>query len=188
MWFRTILPSLLLFISIAGGQTTTPPAPNTVPEHKEVIVVTGSWEPVPLEQSDRSVNSYPVRDASLLLFGNLGDVFAQDSSVYIQSRGAAGTQQDFSIRGASFEQTLLLVNGIRVNDEQSAHYNSDFAIPMDAVDRVEILRGAGSTLYGSDATGGVINILTKPAADDADPIEMRLRADGGSFGTTEQSG
>ena len=74
-----------------------------------------------------------------------------------------------------------------MNDEQSAHYNSDFAIPLDAVDHVEILRGSGSTLYGSDASGGVINFITKPVADNQS-LALTIRADGGSFGTAGQSG
>jgi iron complex outermembrane recepter protein len=159
---------------------------QTPPEHKETVVVTGTWQPLILDETDRSVNAYPVRDRAVS-FNSLADVIGQDSSVYVQSRGANGTQVDFSIRGASFEQTLMLLNGIRINDEQSAHYNSDFAIPLDDVDHVEVLRGAGSTLYGSDATGGVINFVTHPAAD-TKPLDLTVRADGGSFGTTEQSG
>ncbi|MCU1293360.1 MAG: TonB-dependent receptor, partial [Bryobacterales bacterium] len=166
--------------------TTVSLRSQTTPEHKEIIVVTGEWEPLVLDETDRSVNAYPVRNR-VASFNSLADVIGEDSSVYVRSRGANGTQVDFSIRGASFEQTLMLLNGIRINDEQSAHYNSDFAIPLDAVDHVEVLRGAGSTLYGSDASGGVINFVTEPVAD-SKPLELTVRGDGGSFGTNEQSG
>lgn len=159
---------------------------NNPPEHHESVVVTGEWQPVPLDESDRSVSEYSIQN-QVLLFGNVVDALAQDPSVYIQPRGANGVQEDISIRGASFEQTLFLLNGIRLNDEQSAHYNSDIPIPMDAIERIEVLQGSGSTLYGSDATGGVINFITRPVTND-DPLEMRLRADYGSFNTNEQSG
>lgn len=166
---------------------TNAPATTAPPEHHETVIVTGQWEPVPLDESDRSVSEYPVQD-QVLLFGGFDDVLAQDPSVYIQPRGANGIQSDISIRGASFEQTLFLLDGIRLNDEQSAHYNSDLPIPMDAIQRVEILQGAGSTLYGSDATGGVVNFITRPVTNDGDALEMRLRADYGSFNTNEESG
>ncbi len=172
-----------LSFSCINAQTPTLQIPTP---HQDTVVVTGAWEPVALDESDRSVNQYPVNNETFL-FGNVGDVFSQDSSIYVQSRGANGLQADYSIRGASFEQTLMLVNGIRMNDEQSAHYNSDLPIPMDAIDHIEVLRGAGSTLYGSDATGGVINIITKPTRE-TDPIELVLRGDYGSFNTNEQSG
>ncbi|MDQ2948840.1 MAG: Plug domain-containing protein, partial [Acidobacteriota bacterium] len=133
----------------AGAQTSNPPP------LQQTVVVTGTWEPVALEESDRSVNQYTLQNAPLL-FGSLADAFALDSSVAVNSRGANGIQADFSLRGGSFGQTLLLLNGIRLNDVQSAHYNSDFPVPLDAIDHIEVLRGSGSTLYGSDAVTGVI--------------------------------
>jgi iron complex outermembrane receptor protein len=161
---------------------TTTPAPQ-----KQTVVVTGAWEPVPLEESDRSVNVYPLQ-GKVLLFGDLGEAFSQDSSVQVQSRAPGGVQGDISIRGASFEQTVLL-NGIRMSDAQSAHHTFDIAVPLDAIDQVEVLRGSGSTLYGSDAVGGVINILTRPIkTDNGTNLEMRLRLGYGTFGTNEQSG
>ncbi|MBV9268153.1 MAG: TonB-dependent receptor [Acidobacteriaceae bacterium] len=157
-----------------------------MPTHIENVVVTGTWEPVALEETDRSVNSYQLSNPPLL-FGSLVDAFDLDSSVSVQSRGANGIQADFSIRGGSFGQTLLMVNGIRLNDVQSGHYNSDLPIPLDAVDHIEILRGSGSTLYGSDAVTGVINIITRPTSN-SDPIEVRVRGGIGNFGTNEESG
>lgn len=180
-WFVALTTAVL---KIAAQ--TNAPANNAPPEHHDTVVVTGEWQPVPLDESDRSVSEYPVQ-SNILLFGNIVDVLAQDPSIYMQPRGAGGIQEDISIRGASFEQTLMLLNGIRMNDEQSAHYNSDLPIPMDAIERIEVLQGTGSTLYGSDATGGVVNFITRPVVGD-DPLEMRLRADYGSFNTNEESG
>lgn len=175
---------LALCAAIAEAQTANSPQP--LPVHKETMVVTGQWQPVALEEADRSVTQYELV-APALLFGSLSDAFGLDSSVYVRSRGANGIQADFSIRGGSSGQTLLLLNGLRLNDVQSSHYNSDFPVPLDAIDHIEILRGSGSTLYGSDAVTGVINIITRPTASD-DPIEVRLRGGIGNFGTNEQSG
>jgi len=150
------------------------------------VVVTGSWGPLPLEESDRSVNAYSLR-SSFLLFGSLADALDLDSSVQVQSRAPNGVQGDISIRGGSFAQTLVMLNGIRLSDAQSAHHNFDIPVPLDAIERVEVLRGSGSTLYGSEAVGGVINVVTRPISDE-DTWEMRLRSGYGSFGTNEESG
>lgn len=185
MRIATCFVLLALAAFTITAQTNTPQN-GSAAAHHDTVVVTGQAQPVPLDESDRSVAVYPVQN-QVVLFGNLVDVLSQDASVYIQPRGANGVQTDISIRGASFEQTLFLLDGIRLNDEQSAHYNSDLPIPMDAVERVEVLQGSGSTLYGSDATGGVVNFITRPVRDE-DALEMRLRGDYGSFNTNEQSG
>ena len=180
---RTLILLSFLVQTLAAQQQQ----PDASAAKKETVVVTGTWEPVPLEEADRSVNAYPL-NGRVLLFGNLGDAFDLDSSVQVQSRAPGGVQGDISIRGGSFEQTLVLLNGIRLTDAQSAHHTFDIPVPLDAIDQVEILRGSGSTLYGSDAVGGVINILTRPATNPKDNLEMRLRAGYGSFGTNEESG
>lgn len=183
--------STLFFVVTALGQAKVPQQPpqtttTAVPVQTQTVVVTGTWEPLPLEESNRSVDVYSL-SGSHLLFGDLTDVFDLDSSVQVQSRAPGGVQADISVDGGSFEQTLFLLDGIRLNDAQSAHYNMDLPVPLDAISRLEVLRGSGSTLYGSDAVGGVINLVTAPP-NPANAIEMRLRAGYGSFGTNEESG
>jgi iron complex outermembrane receptor protein len=176
------------FFSIHAQQSTdTQPASKTAPPARQPdVVVTGSWGPVPLEESDRSVNAYSLHN-SYLLFGSLADALDLDSSVQVQSRAPNGIQGDLSIRGGSFEQTLVMLNGIRLSDAQSAHHNFDIPVPLDAIEQIEVLRGSGSTLYGSEAVGGVVNVVTRPVSDER-TWEMRLRAGYGSFGTNEESG
>ena len=93
----------------------------------------------------------------------------------VYRRSAA--QADVSIRGSSAEQIVVLVDGVRMTDVQSAHYTLDVAVPLESIERIEILRGMGSALYGPDAVGGVINILTRRNQ----PGDVRARS--GSFGT-----
>ncbi len=98
-------------------------------------------------------------------------------------RAAAGAMQaDLSIRGATFGQTLVLLNGLRLDDVQTGHFNLDLPIPIEMLSGIEVLKGSGSTLYGSDAIGGVVNALTAPIA----PGEFRLLAGAGNFGFNEQ--
>lgn len=79
----------------------------------------------------------------------------------LQERSNFGVQADLSLRGSTFQQVLILIDGIRINDLQTAHHNMDIPIPLESIERIEILHGNGSSFYGADAMGGVINIITK---------------------------
>lgn len=167
---------LLLFFCLAAE------AQQPAPVHQS-IVVTGSWEPLPLEEADRTILSLPVLPQRLLL-NSLPDLLQLDPSLDLRQRAPNGLQGDLSIRGATFGQTLVLLNGRRMNDPQSGHHSLDLPVPLESIQSVEILRGAGSTLYGSDALGGVVNVIT---ARPPDAWQARLRLAAGSFGTQQQS-
>ena len=144
-------------------------------------MVTGTFEPMSLEELDRAVRVLPVRSQSLTV-NTLVDLLKLDPSLDLEERAPGGVQADLSIRGASFGQTLVLLNGMRLNDPQTGHHSMDIPVPLESVDRVEVLRGSGSTLYGSDAVGGVVNIITEPPQ----VTEFRLRTAFGSDGINQQ--
>lgn len=151
-----------------------PPAPAV---RKDAIIVTGTYEPIPLDEADRAVSQVPIR-SQMLLFQSVIDALKLDPSLDLQQRAPGGTQADLSIRGSSSGETLILVNGMRMNDVQTPHHDLNLTTPLDAVQSVEILRGAGSSMYGSDALGGVVNIVTAPP----ETSEIRVRAALGSAG------
>jgi iron complex outermembrane receptor protein len=151
---------------------------------KDVVVVTGTYEPLPLQESDRVVHVFDVRSPEGLLFESPADYLRLDSSVDLRARAAGGVQSDLSIRGGSFSQNLVLLNGIRLNDAQSAHHDLDLPIPLAAISQIQILRGSGSTQYGADAVTGVVNLLTAPS----ETPELVFRTSIGNFGRNEQSG
>lgn len=99
----------------------------------------------------------------------------------VDLRARSPAQADVGIRGASAEQVLVLVDGVRVSDPQTAHFALDLTPSLDQIQRIEILRGPASALYGSDAVGGVINIVTRQAGGPA----LAGSLDGGAFGTLE---
>jgi iron complex outermembrane recepter protein len=146
-------------------------------------VVTGTYEPLPLEESDRALTILPARSQSLLL-NTLVDLLQLDPSLDLQERAPDGVQADLSIRGSSFGQTLVLLNGQRLDDAQSGHHDMDIPVPLSSVERIEVLRGSGSTMYGSDAVAGAINIITTAP----EGFEFRLRSALGSYGTNQESG
>ncbi len=149
----------------------------------EVVVVTGTYDPIPLEEADRPVRAIDVRNLSLVS-NTFADLLKLDSSLDLRQRAPNGIQSDLSIRGAGFGQTLILLDGLRLNDVQSGHHNLDIPAPMEAIRRVEILKGSGSTLYGSDAVGGVVNLITHAP----ERTEVRLRTALGNFGVNQQRG
>jgi len=90
------------------------------------------------------------------------DVLALLPGVGLARRGARGVQGDLNLRGSTFEQALVMVNGVRVNNPQTGHHHLDVFIPLAAVERVEVLYGSGAAVHGPDAFGGAINIVTAP--------------------------
>jgi len=177
---RQLRVLVLITASSVAQQTNT--AATSPPRVEETIIVTGTYEASPLKASDRTVEVIDIGKAPLL-FPSWADALRLDSSVDLEQR-APGTQADLSIRGSSFGQNLVLVDGIRINDAQSDHHDLDLPIPFAAVQRVEVLHGSGSTLYGADAVGGAVNFIT------ASPVasELRLAEAAGSFGSNSQNG
>jgi iron complex outermembrane receptor protein len=156
-------------------------AENIEPK-REVVVVTGTLVPLPLGEVDRSVSVIQLQEAPLL-YEHWVDYLQSDPSVDYRQRAPNDVQGDISIRGTSFGQTLIMVNGLRMDDAQSSHHDMDLPLPTESLSRIEILRGPGSTFYGSDAMGGAVNFI--PAL----PVrsELRLRAGIGNFGIHQQS-
>ncbi|MEI6165712.1 MAG: TonB-dependent receptor [bacterium] len=98
----------------------------------------------------------------------------------VQLGGAGGTVSTF-IRGAASEQTLVLVDGVQLNDPAGLGRGADLSqMPLQNIERIEVLRGPQSPLYGADAIGGVINIITKKGAG---PVGGEVSAEAGSFNT-----
>jgi outer membrane cobalamin receptor len=162
--------------------TTSRPANASASPVAQSISVTTTLEPLPLAESDRSVNLISPRDQPLVS-NSVVDLLRQDSSLNLQARAANGVQADLSIRGTTFEQSLILLNGLRINDPETGHLNLDIPVPLDAVTRIDILHGSGSTFYGSDAIGGAVNLLTRPPAPG---LNVVASAGGGSYSSIEQ--
>ena len=168
----------------AGGAPSQGQQPvEKIPELRTTVVVVGSPDPLMQEESPRSTETLDLVTHPLV-FTDVTDLLRDDASVDIEQRGSGGVQADLSIRGSSYEQTLVLLNGFRINDAETSHFNLDLPVPQEAMASVNVLHGAGSTIYGSDAVSGVVDFVT---ATPADGPRLLLRAGGGSFGGLEDA-
>src|ERR1700723_1145476 len=185
LWLLCITNVLSQMPGKQSSQQTNPANPSQpspfVPV-TESIFVTTTIEPLPLAESDRSVNLISPRDQPLIS-NSVVDLLRQDPSLNLQARAPNGVQADLSLRGTTFEQSLILLNGLRINDSETGHLNLDIPVPLDAVTRIDILHGSGSTFYGSDAIGGAVNLLTQPPAPG---LTVIASIGGGSYNSIEQ--
>src|SRR5690242_14804842 len=145
--------------------------------YRQTVVVTAAATPIELGSVTRTMTVITREQIDALPASSIADVLRLASSVDVRARGVAGVQSDFAIRGATFGQMLVLVDAVRLNDAQSGHHNGDIPVPLDAVERIEILYGPGSSLFGADAFGGTINVITRSGDRQAS-----LVVQGGSFG------
>src|ERR1019366_8071483 len=102
-----------------------PPATRT-----ESIVVIGSVQPVALAEVDRDITLLPLPEKEIPLWNSWFSLLQLDPALDLQQRALGGFQADLSIRGATFGQTLVLLNGMRVNDVQTGHFDRDLPIPL----------------------------------------------------------
>jgi len=134
---------------------------QTLPAVDERLVVTGTAAPVTAGSVGRTLAVLTADDLRGLPIASVADALRLLPGVWVRQRGPFGSQTDFSVRGAAFGQTLVLVDGVRINDPQTGHHNGDLPVALEDIARIELLAGAGSSLHGADAVGGVINIITR---------------------------
>lgn len=131
-------------------------------KHKlDSVVVTASRSAVEFSNLTRSVTVITKKDIEKLPVNDIQDLLQYSAGVDLKQRGVDGVQADISIRGGSFEQTLILIDGIKVTDPQTGHHNLNIPFSINDIERVEILKGQGSRVHGPNAFSGVINIITK---------------------------
>lgn len=190
---RLPLLSLATLVAIAplcaqqpASSSSAAPQP-AAPSTTQTVIVNASSDPEELAGEDRSV---VILGTEPLLYESLPDQLRLDPSLNLQERGPNGVQADVSIRGATFEQSLILLNGLRIDDPQTSHFNLDVPLPLDAVSHAEVLHGAGSAYYGSDAIAGAVDLITaepdRPAAGGVAHLSLTARSGYGSFTSTEQ--
>lgn len=125
------------------------------------LTVTATLQPLPVSRTGRNITSIPGDYFNRLPVHSIDELLRYVPGVEVQQRGPAGSQSDIVLRGGTFQQVLIILDGIRLNDPNTGHFNSYIPIAPAEIERIEVLKGASSAIYGSEAVGGVINIITK---------------------------
>lgn len=127
----------------------------------DTLMVQKERIPLRLAETGRNISVIEKEEIMQMAFTSLDDLLQYVPGIEVQSRNAFGAQGDITMRGATFSQVLVLVDGMRLNDPLTAHFNSYIPVTLSEIARIEVLRGAAAAMYGADAVGGVINIITK---------------------------
>ncbi len=168
----------------APQSAASPPAADEAAERLPEIVVSASRTPLEARAAGSAVTVITAEELERKQVRVLSDVLREVPGLAVSRSGTVGAYTQVRIRGAEANHTLVLIDGVEVNDP-SGNSEFDFADLLAAdVERVEVLRGPQSALYGSDAIGGVINVITRKGRG---PAAASLRLEGGSFGSGEVS-
>lgn len=155
---------------------------NLVEDHDlDEVTVSGTMAPLSQLQLARIVSVLTRQDIEQAAAQSVNDLLKLAAGVDVRQRGGFGIQTDISIDGGTFDQVTILLNGIDIGNPQTGHLSADFPVSISDIERIEVLEGAASRVYGGQSFGGAINIVTKH--DQERSIELAGR--GGSFGTAE---
>lgn len=174
--------------------TKTEKTDNTESVDKEAtledVEVTGSRAPLALGQAARMVTVLSREEIQAAPVQSINDLLKMAVGVDVRQRGPIGAQTDVSIRGGSYEQIAVLLNGINICDAQTGH--NAFDLPCDVADilRIEVLEGPAARVYGASSLVGAINIVTSqaPEASLERDYNGQVRLEGGSFGYLSAAG
>ncbi len=153
----------------------------------DTVQVTAMQMPLTVSETGRSITVLQGEALQNRGVNSIDELLQFVGGVEVQSRGAFGVQADILMRGSTFTQVLVLVNGIRINDALTGHFNGYLPVPIHTIERIEVLRGSASAVYGPDAVGGVINIITK-VFECSNTKELHVFGAGGQYGLREFSG
>lgn len=167
------LASLLVCTLMMNAQEN-PQKTDTLKE----VVITSSRIDLPFKENSRTIQIVTAEDIKKLGVTNVADALQQIAGIDVRRQGVNGMQSDLYIRGGSFDQTLLLIDGIKVDDAQTGHHTMNLALPIEVIKRIEVIKGPAARVFGQNAFTGAINIVTKDVEDNS----LMAKVQGGSFG------
>ncbi|MET4137707.1 TonB-dependent receptor [Pedobacter sp. UYP1] len=149
-----MLVTLCLSAGYAAAQS------DTTKNLNEVMVRENRLK-LPFSKQNRNIWIIDNQQIKNLPSRSISELLSYVTGVDVRQRGPGGVQADISIDGGTFDQTLLLINGVKVSDPQTGHNMMNLPISVDDIDHIEVLRGSASRIYGTNALTGAINIVTK---------------------------
>ena len=145
------------------------------------VVVSSPRLNIPFSEDSKSVTVITAEQIANTAVTSLADLLRFQAGVDVLQQGIEGANADIYLRGGTYSQVLLLIDGIRVDDPQTGHHTLNSALPLDVIERIEIVKGPAARIYGQNAFTGAINIVTKMA----DSSKATFTNQKGSFGTDQ---
>jgi vitamin B12 transporter len=143
----------------------------------QIIIMENRLE-VPFSKISRNISVIHKKAIETTPARSIQELLAFTPGVDVRQRGVSGVQANIGIRGGSFEQTLMLLNGIRLTDPQTGHHMMNIPVPLQSIQRIEVLKGPGSRIFGQNAFAGAINIVTELP----ETPSLNIQGFGGDFG------
>lgn len=145
----------------------------------ETIEIQGKLISTPYKSANQNISVITKEEIANSPAKSIDEILQQIPGMDIRRRGANGVQSDIGFRGSSFEQVLLLLNGIRMNDSQTGHNSLNLPLDLEDVERIEVIKGPAARRFGQNAYAGVINIITKTYPGK----RVKISAEGGDYET-----
>ncbi|WP_160138272.1 TonB-dependent receptor [Chryseobacterium sp. c4a] len=143
----------------------------------ESVEFQGKFISTPYKSANQNITVITKEDIANAPSKSIDEILQQVPGMDIRRRGSNGVQSDISFRGSSFEQVLLLLNGVRINDSQTGHNSMNIPVDLEDVEKIEIIKGPAARRFGQNAYAGVINVITKPGIGK----KVKISAEGGDY-------
>lgn len=165
--------------SVSASGVSPAAKDSTIFDRIKTLVVNGSRVPLLLGQSARMVTVLDSVAIASFHPKSVNDILKYVLGVDVRQRGVAGMQTDISVRGGTFDQIAILLNGINISDPQTGHNAAEFPVRPEDIERIEILEGPSSRVYGTSSLVGAINVVTRQESTS----NLSGSVSGGSYGT-----
>lgn len=157
---------------------------STSQQLEDVVVLSDKLQ-IPFKKQNRNIQILTAQQIAQIPAKSVNDLLAYIAGVDVRQKGPNGSQADIGIDGGTFDQTLVLINGFKASDPQTGHNMMNIPIPIDAIERIEVIKGAAARIYGVNALMGAINIVTKK--DKGNTFSARVYT-GSSFQNDDTTG
>lgn len=168
--FALVALALSSFFGFAQEKTKT--------DSLKEVIVSSSRIDLPFKENSRTIQIVTAEDIKKLGINNVADALQQVAGIDVRRQGVNGMQADLYIRGGGFDQTLLLIDGIKVDDAQTGHHTLNLALPIEVIQRIEVIKGPAARIFGPNAFTGAVNIVTKDVFENS----LIAKIQTGSFG------
>ncbi|KAA6340851.1 iron complex outermembrane receptor protein [termite gut metagenome] len=170
--------STLTFANVNTVSAQNEPPKQAGRYELEEVEVTGTRVPLIEIQAAKPVTVLSRNDIQAAAVHSINDLLEYVAGVDIRQRGEFGIQTDISVRGGTFDQITILLNGVNINNPQTGHLTADFPVSMNDIERIEILEGPAARVFGTSAFTGAINIVTRTDRQS----HVALDVTGGEYG------